>query len=226
MQNTTRLYETINRFMMERAEAREEYLVMKRRYAKAAGSEYYTETMNEARKKRESRVDAAQAAARQEMAEIAQAMTEKADSIAMNPPTDEQLRILSLLKMREHVTQAELDSAAQSMDGNGAALAVLDELAHKHEILVQPYSRFATAGLTADQSKNAIRSILSSCNQIIENRTGANRAQMMAETYHAQLYGGNPDPDTFNQEPLFENEDAFYEKVSPVPLNLLSNAVD
>lgn len=226
MQNTTRLYEAINKFMMERSEAREEFLVMKRRYAKAAGSEYYTETMNEAKKKRESRVDAAQAAARKEIAEIAQAMTEKADSITMNPPTDEQLRILSLLRMREHVTQAELDSAAAAMGGNGAALAVLDELAHKHEILVQPYSRFATAGLTADQGKNAIRSILLSCNQIIENRTGANRAQMMAETYHAQLYGGNPDPDTFNQEPLFENEDAFFEKVSPVPLQLLSNAVD
>lgn len=226
MQNTTRLYEAINRFMMERSEAREEFLVMKRRYAKAAGSEYYTETMNEARKKRESRVDAAQAAARQEMAEIAQAMTEKADSIAMNPPTDEQLRILSLLKMRDKLTKGELDAAANGMKDNAAALAMLDELAAKNEILTTSYIRLAEGKLTADQSKNAIRSILSSCNQIIENRTGANRAQAMQETYHAQIYGGNPDPDRFNQEPLFENEDSFYEKVSPVPLNLLSNAVD
>ena len=226
MQNTTQLFETINRYMIARAEAREEFLLMKRRNEKAKGSQLYDEVMAEAKAKREKLVDAAQEAARREMAVIVRQMADKAGSVTMTPPTDEQLRILSLLKMREHVTAAELDSAANSMNGNGAALAVLDEIAHNHEILTTPYSRLATAGLTVDQSKNAIRAIVNECNQIIDNRTGASRAQTMAEEIHARLYGGNPDPDTFNQEPLFENEEAFYEKVSPVPLSLLSRAVD
>ena len=226
MQNTTKLYELINHFMVERAEAREEFLLMKRRYAKAAGSDFYTETMEAARKKREDRVNAAQTAARQAMAEVVQAMTEKADSISMNPPTEEQLRILSLLKMRDTLTKGELDSAANSLKDNAAALAVLDELAKKHEILSPSYIGKAEGKLTVDQGKSVLGSIVKACNQIIENRTGASRLQTMAETYHAQLYGGSPDPDTFNQEPLFEDEEAFYQKVSPVPLKLLSNAVD
>ena len=226
MQNTTRLYEAINRYMTERAEAREEFALMQRRNEKARGSRLYDEALAEAKAKRERRVADAQTSTRQEMAAIVRDMTKKAEAVKMTPPTDEQMRILSLLKMRDHLTQAELDSAAHSMDGNGAALGVLDELARKHEILVQPYSKLATAGLTAEQSKAAIRDIVNACNEIVSDKTGARRPALMAAEYHAHLYGSSFDADELAQEPLFENEADFYESVSPVSLALFSKAVD
>lgn len=50
---------------------------------------------------------------------------------AATPPSDEQLRLLQLLRMRERLTEAEVESAAEQLAGNELAMGALVELVNK-----------------------------------------------------------------------------------------------
>ena len=113
MSNTTELFDTIDRYMRIRADAREEYMLMERRYEKAKGSPYYTEQMSAARKKRTQTMEEAQAAARAEVKRILEDMCEQAKRISLQPPTQDMLNLLQMLKIKENITQADLDGAQQ-----------------------------------------------------------------------------------------------------------------
>ena len=116
--NTTNLYRAVADFMTARSEAVEEYLLMTRRYASAKGSQMYIDKMDEAAKKRDKAISNAQSIAKREIRETLLAMVDKADKIKMQPPTEEQLRILQMLNLKERVTEAECVGAANAMEGN------------------------------------------------------------------------------------------------------------
>jgi len=63
------------------------------------------------------------------------AMQKAAQSRPITPPTQEQVNILQLLKMKEHVSRDELEHAAHSMRDCSLALSILEEIAGKHDIL-------------------------------------------------------------------------------------------
>lgn len=226
MSNTTRLYRAVAAFIQAREEAREEYLLMGRRYAAAKGSQMYVDEMSKARKKREETVSGAQVIARQEIRETINAMAEKADKIKMQPPTEEQLRILQLLSMKEKLTTAELEGAANAMEGNATALSLVDELAKKSGVVHVPYaSRLSVTAYDPQTARQAIKKLGEACYSIVDNTTGASRARLLAAEQHQRLYGGTFDPDEFPQEKGFEDETDFYNQMN-IPLSAFSSAVD
>lgn len=226
MTNTTRLYRAVADFVQARGEAREEYLLMGRRYASAKGSQMYVDEMSKARKKREKTVSDAQFIAQQEIRETLNAMAEKADKIKMKPPTEEQLRILQLLSMKEKLTTAELEGAANAMEGNATALSLVDELANKSGFVHVPYAtRLSVTAYDPQTARQAIQRLGEACYSIIDNTTGANRTRLRLAEQHQKLYGGTVDPDEFPQEKGFEDETDFYNQMN-IPLSAFSSAVD
>lgn len=226
MSNTTRLYRAVAAFIQAREEAREEYLLMGRRYAAAKGSQMYVDEMSKARKKREETVSGAQVIARQEIRETINAMAEKADKIKMQPPTEEQLRILQLLSLKERPTTAELEGAANAMDGNAAALSLVDELAKKSGIVHVPFtSRLSVKAYDPLTARQAIQRLGNACYSIVDNTTGANSTALLCAENHQRLYGGSFDPDELPQEKAFEDESDFYNQLN-IPLSAFSVAVD
>ena len=226
MSNTTSLYRTVAAFMQARSEAIEEYQLMTRRYASAKGSQMYTDEMDKARKKRDKTISDAQLIAKQEIRETLKAMAEKADRIKMQPPTEEQLRILQLLKMKEKLTEAECSSAANAMDGNAAALALLDEMATKSGVVHVPFVRtLAVKTYSPGTARQTIKELGEACYSIINNTYGASRSALLAKEWHTRKYGGTFDPFELPQEEPFKNEDDFYERMS-IPLSAFSAAVD
>ena len=226
MSNTTRIYNAVADFMSIRAQSREEFLETAQRYADAKGSRMYDNEMSKARKKREETVAAAQVIARQEIGEILESMAEKADRIKMQPPTVEQLRLLQMLSLREKLTEAELVGAANAMDGNAAALSLVDELAKKSGVVHIPFtSRLSVMAYDPLTARQAIRKLGDACFSIVDNTTGANKMRLQAAEYHKRLYGGDFDPDSFPQEAAFQSESDFYNQVG-IPLTAFAAAVD
>lgn len=232
MSNTKELFDTIDRYMRIRADAREEYMLMERRYEKAKGSPYYTEQMSAARKKRTQTMEEAQAAARAEVKRILEDMCEQAKKISLQPPTQDMLNLLQMLKIKENITQADLDGASNAMNGNGLGLAILDEMAAEHNkkdplhIIMPVYFQKATAGLSTQQALEAIRSVGENCYDIIKNDHGANRVSAYISELHAKRWGGTVNYDELPQEPFFEDVTDFIEHVSPVGYDIFSKAVD
>lgn len=226
MTNTTALYRTVAAFMLARSEAREEYLLAVRRYASAKGSEMYVSEMSKAQQKRDKVIADAQFIARQEVRETLKAMEEKADKVKMLPPTEEQIRILQLLSMKEKVTASELKGAANAMEGNAAALALVDELARKNEI---PHSSYATSPSVTvydpQSARQTIKLLGEACYDIINNPSGASRARLIAAERNQRMCGIDFDPFDLPAAEGFKDELDFYEKMG-VSLSAFSSAVD
>ncbi len=91
-------------------------------------------------------------------------------------PSPEQLSILQLLKMKERITRDELTHACNSLRGCSMALAVLEEIAHTHQIL-----GFSTgsAGVSDEFARKAIRSLAKNAKHILAlERTNQRRVYL------------------------------------------------
>lgn len=225
MTNTEGLYAAISEYTRTRAAARDEYLRAVSAIADAKGSKYYTDREQDAAAKRAATMDAAQAKARKSVAVWISDMEKSARNLKLTPPTQDQLNILQMLKLRDKLTEAELDQAANSMDGNGAMLALLNELALKHGYM-GGYSRYASESLTIDQALELLRNLDAVCASIIDNRSGANAVRLMGAEHNARLYGGEVNPDELPQEPGYSDEFDFYRRCVSVPYAVFSKAVN
>ena len=224
--NTTNLYRTIAAFMTARSEAIEEYRLMTRRYEAAKGSKLYSDKMDEARKKRDKTISDAQFIAKQEIRETLKAMAEKADKIALQAPTAEQIRLLQLLKMKDRLTEAECTGAANAMNGNAACLALVDELARKSGVLHTSYvNSLAVKTYSPETARMTIKALGESCFDIVNNTTGASKPALLAKQWHQNVHGSTFDPYELPQEEPFKDESDFYEQMN-IPLSAFSSAVD
>ena len=102
------------------------------------GSVGYNEEMKKAEKVRDSAIADLQGEYLTRFGNVVTGMKEAALNMAMVPPTPEQLAILTALKMRDKLTRGELTQAGRSLRGCAVGLAVIDELAQKHEIYTVP----------------------------------------------------------------------------------------
>ena len=224
--NTTRIYRTVATFMQARSDAIEEYQKTAKRYASAKGSELYTVEMANARKTRDKAISDAQFIAKQEIRETLKAMAEKADKIKMQAPSEEQIRLLELLKMKDRLTEAECTGAANAMNGNATCLALVDELARKSGVLHASYvNSLAVKTYSPETARMTIKALGESCFNIVNNTTGASKPALLAKEWHAARHGGEFDPYELPREEPFKDESDFYEQMN-IPLSAFSAAVD
>lgn len=225
MTNTEYLYNAMKRFTEARAAARETYLQTMKKYETAKGSPYYTEQKDKAMKVRNDAVEAAKAECVKTVDNALSLMRRTSGERPMKAPTEEQLRILQMLKMRKTVTPNELQAAANAMDGNGAALAVLNEIAHEQNHTPRNYTAMATDGLPAAAADEAITTLTKACKSILES--GVNRAARIAADHNARINGVKVDPDDLPQEKPYASERDFYERAMPwTPFDVFSKAVN
>lgn len=229
MTNTNYLYEAMRKFQQARNAAQETYLQTMKHYESAKGTEYYSDQQEKAAKARAEAVEAARAACIQTVNNALACMRSAIDRKGMTAPTDEQLRILQLLKMRDvrEITPAELQAAAVSMNGNSAALAVVQAIANdKMEARAQdekdgkplqaPYYApnflaLSTDGLPAAQATKALDSLQEICRTIIHG-DGASRAAALAAKYQQRRQGTPYNPDDLPRERDYESEQEFFER--------------
>ncbi|MBR3505327.1 MAG: hypothetical protein IKO07_13945 [Clostridia bacterium] len=225
MKRTEILYSAMKDFTDARIAARAEYFAKMKPIETAKGSKYYNDARKEAEKARRATVDEARAKAA-DTVDVMIASMRKANSVrAMAAPTEEQLRILQALKMREKVTLNELDAAANAMCGNGAGLAVVEEIAQNSGVAHPNYNALATAGLSIAEGERVINNLLEACKRVL-NGTGATRAAELNRLRQADIHNEHINPDDLPQEPPYESVSDFYARNISTPYDIFSQAVD
>ena len=225
MTNTEYLYNAMKRFTDARTAARETYLQTMKKYETAKGSPYYTEQKDKAMKVRNDAVEAAKAECVNTVNNALSLMRKTSGARPMKAPTEEQLRILQMLKMRKTVTPNELQAAANAMDGNGAALAVLNEIAHEQNHTPRNYTAMSTDGLPTAAADEAIKNLQQACTGILES--GVRRAARIAAEHNARINGVKVEPDDLPQEEPYSSERDFYERAMPwTPFDVFAKAVN
>ena len=225
IKRTKWVFDAIDGYMKVRGEAKEEYVSAMRRIESARGSDYYKEEMKKAAEKRSNTVSQAAAAARADLDDALQSMRNFVREKAMPAPTPEMLSILQLLKLKEHVSEAELSAAARSMNGHSTALSLLDEMARANGIFSN-YVSLAKGGLTGEPALKQINSLAEACYKILNQKHNANSIRAYAEEIHAKRYGGNVDYDSLPDERRFEDPADFINRCTSVGYDAFSRTVD
>ena len=129
---TSWIYTAMKEFCDTRAAARAEFLKTMQELDGAQGTQYYADRQGAAWKTRTDKVAAADAKCRESIKGTFETMHRVNRARKMEPPTEEQLRLLQMLKMRETVGEDDLLQAANTLADNPAALAVLNDIGKKH----------------------------------------------------------------------------------------------
>lgn len=221
--NTEAFFITAKRFQDARAKMVSEYDDKIQSMKSYKGSSYYDKEVSALKEKHEEDLKALQDKCRKELLIIMDGMDKAIDKRRINPPTNEQLNLIHLLKMREKVTEEELDRVAEMVRDNGIALGIVQEIAHENEI-VKNYTSLCTE-MSSRMAHDVIKGIRDGLEDWILYDTG--KAGRMANKYHKELYGNLEM--VLPKRPMFSTEeDCFMELAGLYPehLKLFSEIVN
>ena len=233
MTNTDRVYTAMRDFTDARRANRTEFLQKQKKLEQYKGSPYYSDELKAARKAREDADAAARDICKKAVNEALQDMQRVNSKRGVTAPTDEQVRILKVLRMMKKPSKSTLDAAANSMSGNALALAALSEIAHEAyanepaalDRLTTNYNSRATKELGAESALQAIKELAKTCGEIM-NGSGANRKAVMGKEFNARIHGLDYDPDSLPQEEPYKTERDFYNRELNVDYDLFKAAVN
>lgn len=133
MKNTEKYFHGVAGFIEDMTEINANHDKEDKRLEPFKGSDGYNKGMQEAQAQRDASVRQMRETYLKQFREVAAKMREAIAHRPLVPPTPEQAALLSVLSMRDTLTQDELTRAAEQMAGCQAALAVLDDLAAKNK---------------------------------------------------------------------------------------------
>ena len=191
------------------------------------GSKYYTDEI----KKAEDKKDEALKALKKEYGEYFRisldAMSKTNAARKMTPPTEEELRTLQLLKMKDKPTEAELAAAANTLKGNVTCLSVLTEIAHNAGYMRGYMGYSETKELPVSDVEDTIKGLHNSVREFMDYDTP--RAARVAREHNERMYGATPNAPALPKRPLFEDKaGCFYEvaRMGGDTFTAFCNAVD
>ena len=179
MKNTEYYYNTVRRYRQRLTEINEKFDTKIEEKAGYTGSPRYMEDVKAIERERTAEIAALRADCSESFDTCIENMELHAQSRPAVPPTEEQMRLLQVLKLKSNITRDDLTHAAHSMGDCSLALSVLEEIATAHDIL-----GFHAGGNTlSDQFvRDAIRAFSKSARTTLTLDRTNNRAALMRGT--------------------------------------------
>lgn len=227
IKNSDLFYSRAKEYQGKRAAIVDEYEKRMKALEDAKGSKYFTDEAKKAEDKRDEALTALKDEYNGYFNIAFDAMRKANAARKMTPPTEEELRTLQLLKMKEKPTEAELAAAANTLKGNVTCLSVLTEIAHNAGYMRGYMGYSETKEMPVEEAEAAIKGLASSVRDFMDYDTP--RAARVAQNHHETLYGVNPNATPLPKRPLFEDKaGCFYEvaRMGGDSLEAFKNAVD
>lgn len=228
IKNTDLFYTRAKEYQDKRKGIIDEYEKRLESLETAKGSKYFDDESKKAEDKRDEALTALKGEYGEYFRISLDAMSKANAARKMTPPTEEELRTLQLLKMKEKPTEAELAAAANTLKGNATCLSVLTEIAHNAGYLRGYMNYSETKEMPVDEAESTIKGLASSLRDFMEYDT--NQAARSVADYYAQRYGVNPNAPALPKRPLFDDKAGCFRTLSGGltgdTLTAFSNAVD
>ena len=135
IKNTEAFYTRARQFQDKRAQLVSDYEKKLDSMKKYEGSKGYQEDLEKLQKAHREALTALQDEYRSSLRTILKGMDEALSRRKINAPTNDQLNLIHLLKMRDKVSQEELDRVAEMVKDNGIAMGIIQEVARSNGIM-------------------------------------------------------------------------------------------
>lgn len=228
MKNTDIFYRNAKEYQSRRKDIIDEYEQRVNFLRDMVGSKYYTDEMKKAADTRDNKINALKEQYSVSFDGVLKAMYDTNHARKMKAPTDDELRIIQLLKMHEKPTEQELITAANTLKDNPACLSVLKEIAKKAGYYTITHGFDATAKeLSIDEIDNIIKDLKSHLIDFMSYDT--KKSSRRIQQYVSDHYGNAPDAPALAKRPLFEDKAGCFLEVCGIDGNTLTafeNAVD
>ena len=212
IRNSDLLFKKLLEFQNQRKEIVDNYDKRCAELERAKGSQYYTDELRRAEDTKNAALNALKAECRPIFDQTLQSMSEANRARGMTPPTDDELRLLQLLKMKERISETELEAAASTLKENPACLSVLTEIAHKQGIMRGYMSYAASKEMPVDVVADVIKGLTLSIRDFMEHDTS--KAARLCIERHAERYGNNPNATPPPKRPLFTDKAGCYKRIA------------
>ena len=197
--NTEAFYTVAKKFQDQRADMVSKYTQKLNSMEPYRGSVGYDREVSALTKKHEEALEALRGECRKDLRVVLAGMEKAIEKRKINPPSNEQLSLLHLLKMRGKVSEEELDRVATMLKDNSIAMGVIQEIAHDNGILRNYTS------LCNEMSSKAALDVVQGVRKSLEDWLlyDTSKAGRMAAEYNS-MHHGTPVGD-LPKRPLFNN---------------------
>lgn len=173
---------------------REDYEKRMSTLEKYKGSKGYDKDVAEAEKTYRDNVKSIQDDTRDKINQVLRRMREKVAPVKMDVPTDEQIRVLQMLSMREHLTNSDIQLAAENLRSSDSAMATLADIALRSGCVIPTSYKSAE-----EQRRDALDALTSAATGLVF-WNGADSDTVRSEwSYNRSPY--NPDADRSKLNP-------------------------
>lgn len=221
IKNSDLFYSRAAEYQTKRKDIVDDYEKKLARLESYKGSKGYDDDVAKATKEKDAAIEALKSEYSGYFDIAINAMREANSGRGVTPPSADQLAILQALKLRDSVSQKELDRAANSCKDNAMSIAVINEIAKKNGYIRGYHSE--SGELAVEAVDRTIDGLKSSLRDFMDYDTP--RAARVARDHHAALYGADPNAQPLPKRKLFETKAEFY-GMSGDDLTAFCNAVD
>ena len=223
IKNTEVFYARAKQFQDKRAQLVSDYEKKLDSLKKYEGSKGYQEDLEKLQKAHSEDLKSLQDEYRVSLRTILKGMDEALSRRKVNPPTNDQLNLIHLLKMRDKVSREELDRVAEMVKDNGIAMGVIQEVARANGIMKNYES------MCSEMSSSYAQKVINGISDGLEDwlQYDTPRAGRIANKYFNEKYG-TPERE-LQKRPLFEDMGGCFSDLAGLDhdgLKLFSEAVD
>ncbi len=220
--NTELYYAKMKAFQDKRAELTEAHDKKVKSLERFKGSKGYEEDL----KKENDRFEAEMTALRDEyrpgLLTVIGGMMDAIGKRSVSAPTNDQVNLLNVLKMKKRVTLEECQRTAEAVKDNPIAVSVVTEIAHDHGIM-QSFD-YLCPEMSSQKASDIVTGLKNGMEDFLQYDT--TRASRIAKKYHEEHYGAVEGGLT--KRKLFTDQADFYreEGFDPETLRQFSEIVD
>jgi hypothetical protein len=211
IKNSDLFYNRAKEYQSKRKEVMDTYESTLAKLEKAKGSHLYTEETEKAAKTRDAALQSLQREYNEYFRISLDAMADANNKRGIAALTADQLSILQALKMRDNVSQKELDRAANSCKDNALAISVINEIAKKNGFMRGYHTE--NGEMSVEDADKVINNLKAALPDFMAHDT-SKAARIVAE-HNARLYGTTGNERPLAKRPLFEDKASCFNQLLP-----------
>lgn len=200
IKNTELFYVKAKAFQDKREDIESNYENNVKSLERFKGSKGYGEELSKLNEKHEADLSALREEYRPTFLTIFGGMMDAIGKRSISAPTNDQINLLNVLKMKKKVTLEECQRTAEAVKDNPIAVSVVTEIAHDHGIM-QSFNY-----LCPEMSSGRASEIVTNMKDGLEDwlMYDTTKASRMVKQFHEDRYGASETPLT--KRKMFENQ--------------------